>query len=72
MKERRLSLHQRQKCPRRGVRINVLENRAKLVEEIFFFAYLKKLLKPCISDFLSELGIEREDAGEDSPWDSEV
>lgn len=33
--------------------------------------YFTKLFKHCISDFLSELGIEKEDE-EDSPWDSEV
>lgn len=37
--------------------------------------YFTKLFKHCISDFLSELGIEKEDEKEDeedSPWDSEV
>lgn len=34
--------------------------------------HFMKLFKPCISDFLSELGIEKEDEEEDSPWDSEV
>lgn len=36
------------------------------------FMYFMKVFKHCISDFLSELGIEKEDEEEDSPWDSEV
>lgn len=34
--------------------------------------YFMKAFKRWISDFLSELGIEKEDEEEDSPWDSEV
>lgn len=34
--------------------------------------YFMNVFKHCISDFLSELGIEKEDEEEDSPWDSEV
>lgn len=30
------------------------------------------MFKRCVSDFLSELGIEKEDDEEDSQWDSEV
>lgn len=36
------------------------------------FLYFIKTFKHCILDFLSELGIEKEDEEEDSPWDSEV
>lgn len=64
------NLQKTETSKKRGKVSNLIEPCKDCIRNVLLM-YFTKLFKHCISDFLSELGIEKEDE-EDSPWDSEV